>query len=376
MKRVATLAVALLLGACATTGTSDSVSVTPKQRPVLAKTHHDKARALEADGQFRAALLEWKVARTIDPQDAVARTEEQRVESQIASLVSDRMGEARAALSRKAHLQARRKLLAVLALDPGNTAAVEMLRNEVRDVESVAHTVRAGETLASLAERYYGDRSRGEVIWETNNLPPGRPLAVGAVLRIPEIPGVPFYAPGRKPPPAPAAAIATPAPPAPPVTLPRPDVKQDEPPEVNPMLAEIREAVDRKEYGPALTDIDRYLKDNPRDKEGLETKKLVLYRQGQTLLDEKKYDDSYKALTQLARLQPDYHDLSTLLQRARRQVIDRHYQEGIRHYREERLKEAIAEWKLVLEMEPNHQNAKRNVEQAEKLLQGLERRKR
>jgi tetratricopeptide (TPR) repeat protein len=380
MKRVATLAAALLLGACATTGAPDSPTVTPKQRPALAKARHDKARALEADGQLRAALLEWKIARTIDPQDGEARTQEQRVESQIASLVSDRMGEARAALARKAHLQARRKLLAVLALDPGHTAAVEMLRNEVRDVESVAHTVRAGETLASLAERYYGDRARGEVIWETNNLPPGRPLAAGAVLRIPEIPGVPFYAPGRKPPPAPtpppAAAIATPATPAPPVTLPRPDVKQDEPPEVNPMLAEIREAIDRKEYGPALTDIDRYLKDNPRDREGLETKKLVLYRHGQTLLDEKKYDDSYKALTQLARLQPDYQDLGALLQRARRQVIDRHYQEGIRHYRDERLKEAIAEWKLVLEMEPNHQNAKRNVEQAEKLLQGLERRKR
>jgi tetratricopeptide (TPR) repeat protein len=370
MRRAATVALALLLGACATAAPPPPAAGPP--RPQLAAPHHARARALEADGHHRAALLAWKVARAIDPADPEARAQEQRLESLIASLVADRMGEARAALSRRAHLQARHKLLAVLALDPANVAAADMLRNEVREVESVMHTVRAGDTLASLAVRYYGDRARGEVIWETNNLPPGKPLATGAILRIPEIPGVPFYVAGRKPPPPPPPAVAS----APAKTPERPEPKQDEPPEINPMLAEIREAVDRREYGPALADVDRYLKDNPRDREGLETKKLVLYRQGQSLLDEKKYDASYRTLTQLARLQPDYQDLTALLQRTRRQLVDRHYQEGIRHYREERLKEAIAEWRMVLELEPQHQNAKRNIEQAEMLQQGLERRRR
>src|SRR3989441_5830670 len=51
-------------------------------------------------------------------------------------------------------------------------------------------TVARGETLASIADRYYGDRLRSEVIWEMNQLS-SRPRA-GSQLKIPEIPGVPF----------------------------------------------------------------------------------------------------------------------------------------------------------------------------------------
>ena len=342
MRVSAALAAALLLGACATAST----------KPELAASSHAKARKLEKDGQLRPALLEWKVARAIDANDAEARANEARLTARIEGLVATKVTEARGLLQRGAPLQARRSLLSALALDPANATAAEMLR-EVGDIEFVTYTVRAGDTLASLAERYYGDRARGEVIWEANNLPPGKPLVVGAVLRIPEIPGVPFYAPRGSDKPVPP----------------------DEPAEVSPLLSDAREAVEHKEFAAALADLDRFLAQNPGDREGAELKKLALYRLGQTALEEKKYDDSYRALTQLAKLQPDYQDVASLLPQARRQVIDRHYQEGIRLFREEKLPEAIAEWKIVLDLEPQNVNAKRNLEQAERLLKGLEQRK-
>ena len=113
----------------------------------------------------------------------------------------------------------------------------------------------------------------------------------------------------------------------------------------------------------------------PGDRELVELKKLTLYRQGYWLLEQKSYDEGYKTLRRLARLQPDYLDITSLVQQARRQVIDHHYQEGIRHFREERLEEAVGEWRIVLAMEPQHPNARRNIEQAERLLDALERRK-
>jgi tetratricopeptide (TPR) repeat protein len=358
MRMVIALGAALLTAACAT--------VTAK--PDLLTPTHTKARALERDGHLRAALLEWKVARTIDPADAKARANEARLAARIEGLVATKVGEARASAQRGANLQARHSLLAALALDPANVTAAELLRG-IGDVEFVVYTVRAGDTLDSLADRYYGDRARGEVIWETNKLPPGKPLVAGAVLKIPEIPGVPFFAPSRTQP----AAAGTVAAVIPRVERAAPPV--EEPSEVNPMLADVREAIDRKEFPTALADLDRFLTQNPRDREGAELRKLALYRYGQAALDEKKYDDSYRALTQLARLQPDYQDGPRLLQQVRRQVIDYHYQEGIRLFREEKLPEAIAEWKVVLEMEPTHPNARRNLEQAERLLKGLEQRK-
>ncbi|HXH85154.1 MAG TPA: LysM domain-containing protein, partial [Candidatus Tectomicrobia bacterium] len=284
-------------------------------------------------------------------------------------LVTEHVNQARGSIERGAHVEARRRLLSALALDPSSAAVVEMLRTDVKEVEFVLHTVRPGETLASLAQRYYGDRSRLEVIWETNQLPPGRGPAVGTVLKIPEIPGVPFNAPSRRrpaPPPEPEREVVAKAPPEPPM---------EAPPEVNPLLAEAREAAERREYAVALADLDRFLSQNPNHREAIELRKAVLYRQGQAQLEQKNYDESYRTLTMLARLQPDYEDVGKLLQQARRNAVDRHYQEGLRLFRAERIQEAIREWRTVLEFEPDHANAKRNIEQAERLQRGLERRR-
>ena len=350
------LAGALALAGCAT--------IPP--RAEMVSGHRQRAQLLERDGQLRAALGELKVARTVDPEDPDVRSEHTRLEGRIQRRVTEKLGEARAALARGGHTEARRKLLAVLALDPDNAAAVALLRGSVREVDFVMHTVRAGETLGSIAERYYGDRARSEVIWETNRLPAGRPLVAGSTLKIPEIPGLPF---------AGAGARAAPALPSPARPTPDRSVGTEEPPEVDPMLAEIRDAIERKDYAVALGDIDRYMALNPGDRELAELKKLTLYRQGYALLEQKSYDEGYKTLRQLAKLQPDYLDVTSLVQQARRQVIDHHYQQGIRHFREERLQESIGEWRIVLDMEPQHPNARRNIEQAERLLEALERRK-
>jgi len=57
------------------------------------------------------------------------------------------------------------------------------------------HIVRQGDTCISLAELYYGDRLRCEVIAETNRFPLNAALRAGQKIRVPEIPGVPFRLP-------------------------------------------------------------------------------------------------------------------------------------------------------------------------------------
>jgi tetratricopeptide (TPR) repeat protein len=276
-------------------------------------------------------------------------------------------------------VEARRQLLLALALDPGNRVAFDLLQSDTREVEFITHTVRAGDTLSALAQRYYGDRSRSEVIWETNHLPPNPRLAPGSTLKIPEIPGVPFVHPeARKPAPVVAAVptpdVPRPAPVAPAApTAPAP-AKEEFTPEVNPLLAEAREALERNEYPDALETVDKYLAGKPGDREGITLKKQALYGQAKSQMDAKHYPESIQSLTLLTRMQPDYEDAPALLKQARTRSIEQHYTQGVRFYREEKLKEAIAEWRVVLEMDPNHANARRNIDQAEKLLKGLEQR--
>ena len=229
--------------------------------------------------------------------------------------------------------------------------------------------MRSGDTLAALAQRYYGDRSRSEVIWETNQLPPNPRLVAGTILKIPEIPGVPFVQPEAKRP-----AAASPATPAPATARTEPAVKE-EVAEVNPLLAEAREALDRKDWNEALSDVDRFLATSPGNADGIAVKKQALYQQGKTQLDSRRYTESYRALVQLARLQPDYEDSAKLLQQARTRAIEQHYTQGLRLYQEEKLAEAISEWRLVLDLDPQHANAKKNLDQAEKLQKALDQRK-
>jgi tetratricopeptide (TPR) repeat protein len=279
-------------------------------------------------------------------------------------------------------VEARRQFLAALALDPLNRAAFDALQNDTREVEFIAHTVRAGDTLGALAQRYYGDRSRSEVIWETNQLPPNPRLAPGTTLKIPEIPGVPFVHPeARRPAPA-VAAVPTPdmprpgpAPgPAAPVAPSAAPAKDEFASEVNPLLAEAREALERSDYPDAVTTVDKFLAGKPGDREGLALKKQALYGQARSQMQARQYGESIQSLNQLARLQPDYEDTPALLRQARARLIEQHYTQGVRYYREEKLKEAIAEWRVVLEMDPGNANARRNIDQAEKLLRGLEQR--
>jgi len=143
---------------------------------------------------------------------------------------------------------------------------------------------------------------------------------------------------------------------------------------VNPLLAEAREAIERSDYGDAIGTVDKYLASKPGDREGLTIKKQALYGQAKSQIEARQYPESIQSLTLLARLQPDYEDAPSLLKQARTRLVDQHYTQGVRFYREEKLKEAIAEWRVVLDMDPTNANARRNIDQAERLLRGLEQR--
>jgi tetratricopeptide (TPR) repeat protein len=385
----------LLAGGCATAAPDGAGTATPSGRPgaapaaasrplsprqELAAKHRAEAERLEREGELRRALDLWKIARIIDKDDAAAREGQTKLEGRIEGAVAQRLQEGRAALQRSSHVEARRRFLAALAMDPFNRTAFDALQNDVREVESITHTVRAGDTLATLAQRYYGDRLRGEVIWETNQLPPNPRLVAGTTLKIPEIPGLPFLRAEPRREPLPPLAAPAPAPGATPGPAPgsppsRSEPVRDEPPEVNPLLADARDAVERKEYPAALAGLDRLLASTPSDREGQDLRKVALYQYGKVQFDQRQYEESYRTLTQLAKIQPGYEDLPRLLQQSKARVVDKHYSEGIKLYRDEKLKEAIREWQVVLEFDPAHVNAKKNIEQAERLLKGLEQRK-
>jgi tetratricopeptide (TPR) repeat protein len=351
----------------------------PSALEPLVAPHRDRAASAEQAGRLRQALDEWKIALTVSPQDAVALAGRRRVEVALEQGVADQIRLGRAALQKGDQLEARRRLLAALALDPSNAAAFQALQSEVKEVRFVSYTVKVGDTLGRIAEYYYGDRSRSEVIWETNQLPPNPRLAAGVVLRIPEIPGVPFVNPENRPRP-PVETAPRPSPAAPPAapgggseTAGRESPPQ-EATETHPLLVTAKESLDRGEFQVALADVDKVLGGNAQSSEGLDLKRQILYGLGKAQLGQRKFDDSIQTFGQLAKLAPSYQDAPTLLQRAREQSVQAHYRQGLELYQQEKLEDAIAQWRTVLALDPQHVNAKRNLERAEAQLKLLQQR--
>src|SRR4030095_5115643 len=125
----------------------------PTPREQLAAKHRAEAERLEREGEYRRAVDHWKIALLINKDDALARDGQTKLEGRIEQGVTQRINEGRAALQRGSHVEARRRFLAALALDPFNRIAFQTLQNEVREVETVSYTVRAGDSLASIAQR-------------------------------------------------------------------------------------------------------------------------------------------------------------------------------------------------------------------------------
>lgn len=340
----------------------------PSSFETLIAPQREKAAAMAAQGDLRGASDAWRVALTIDPRDAVALEESKKLDEQIRQAVGDRLTRGKDALKRNVHLEARNHFLAVLALDPGNREAFESLQTQVREVRQVNHTVRAGESLVSIAQLYYGDRTRSEVIWETNQLPPNPKLVPGTVLRIPEIPGLPF---GRPEPPAATAKT-------PPSTTVPPSAGKTEPSEeglyANPALGAAREALERGEFTLALSTVDSFLGQNPRNSEASDLRRTVLLQQGRTLMEQNKLLDAYSAVNQLVKSNPKDTAATSLLGQVRTRLAQQHYNQGMQLFRDEKLPAAIAEWRTVLQFQPSHDGAKRNIDQAERLLKGLQER--
>jgi len=165
-------------------------------RRAVAAPHREWSAQLEQRGLLREALEECAFAAAIEPDDAATSGRCAELQAKIASEEARLVREG-TALARAGNPGARNRFLAALALNPASAPAFDALRTAPPAVRFLRHTVGPRDTPASLADLYYGDRKRADVIEQANDLGPGAALTVGQVLRIPEIKGVPFLRPDR-----------------------------------------------------------------------------------------------------------------------------------------------------------------------------------
>jgi tetratricopeptide (TPR) repeat protein len=169
-----------------------------------------------------------------------------------------------------------------------------------------------------------------------------------------------------------AGMSATPAPPAPELAKPtaavvRPAAPTDSEPKLGPAPKLPSES---KNYKSAAVAAKPTPAPKPTQREGTERPE-TLYVGAKAHLAASRDDDAYRLLVQLARVSPGYRDSTALLRDLRSRLVSQRYHDGMRLFREERLEAAIEQWRGVLELDSKHLDARRNIDQAEKMLHTL-----
>jgi tetratricopeptide (TPR) repeat protein len=216
----------------------------------------------------------------------------------------------------------RNTLEQALALDPNNELARLMMRQVTADpvaelgATHFTYAIQRDDTLARLAQRFLNDRHLFYILARYNDIAQPNRIHVGQVIKIP----------GKAPPaeaPKPMAAVPPPAPAPAPAPVDDPTKKR---------LTEARELEKKGDLEGAMTAYADVLRRDPANAEAKQRSDEV-----------------------------------------RKRLIDRHYADGTAAFARQDLDKSIAAWGRVLELDPDHQNAKLQRQRALDLKQRLER---
>ena len=242
----------------------------------------------------------------------------------------------------------------------------------------IIHTVKADESLSGLAQMYYGDYKKFDLIAKFNDMEETNSLRVGQEIRIPEVAGVPFL-----------------------VTEEDKDIKEIKIPEKVPMAEEIPqqeaavepeiekdetfeedqvaayrelgiELFNKKDYADAIIELQKALNANPDDKVANNYLSLAYFEQGVIFFDNQDYTQAIEAFETSRHYNSDCERCETYIKKSEENFKGLHYRKGVSFFEEEKLAEAIDEWELVYEMDPDYMDVDEIIKKTRNLMELLE----
>lgn len=175
---------------CSTFGTKS-----PKQ---LADEYTAKAQQYEAQGDLVAALEQYRLVLTVDPENQLAQGKIKTIEPQLDKLAEEHYQAGLKFYRQGQYSPARKEFLTALRYNPDHKEAKDILTATSKELAQVkryiVHTIQGDETISTLAERYYGDYRKFHLIAEYNELEDATKVTVGQEIKIPVIEGTPIIA--------------------------------------------------------------------------------------------------------------------------------------------------------------------------------------
>lgn len=165
------------------------VSKSQMSQNEIAARHLEKAKKLEAEGNMIAARDEYEKVLTIKPNNSEAK---ERIAKITPNLLKEADHHFQAGLnyfSKGLYAKARKEFLATLKYNPDHLKAKSILDVMGREIEAgiwyIPHVIQRGESLSRLAQRYYGDRRKFDLIADYNKMQNASKVTIGQKIKIP-----------------------------------------------------------------------------------------------------------------------------------------------------------------------------------------------
>ena len=240
----------------------------------------------------------------------------------------------------------------------------------------ITHTVQLEETLSKLAQMYYGDLKKYDIIVKFNNLEDGAPVGVGQELKIPEVEGLPFLAEGKAEE-AKAAGIPLKRPiAAEEPKKPKKETVVKKTPTIEDQIVNYRELgielYKNKEYADAITEFNKVISVRPNDSLAREYLAKSHFQQGLVLFGKEDYLGARDEFEASLKYDKKCGKCDENIRKSEDTFKEVHYNKGLAYFGEQRLTDAIKEWEPVYELDPNYKEVNKNLTKAKNLNERLE----
>jgi tetratricopeptide (TPR) repeat protein len=409
----------------------DSMSTFMRSGPWWTAAQSDeissRAHELEARGELAMALDHWRLVDRIKIEPDAARREIARLQSKIAEAVQAHYQNGMAELRKKKPSAARNHFLAALRLDPAFRPALRQINARFSTFPLAAHLSSSGDQPSTVAKKVFGDEKKAFLVAWFNDLPVDMAMTPGTLLILPKLEKAPPKKGRKIKPPNQLARAST--------LLAENDLdgalnlaRQADPDDPNvqmlihtihlkqataqialgqleaarPSLAMVpdgfagkdaaveslqaalqnqqtviafakaREHFDRGEYQQSLEILERLLEEAPESADARALATEARYRVALAHFDRQRFLEAREVLDKA----DEGHEASMALKKTVHarlvNLAQIHYRNGVKHFINEDLKSAIAEWEIALACNPNLDNARENIDNARRLLQKIE----
>jgi tetratricopeptide (TPR) repeat protein len=354
----------LTLGGCAALKKGRTVEKSPEAR--LEKILLERALEYELKNQPHKALQSYEAAL------AVLVAQKEKLEDSLRKNAEKHYRRGLELQDQGKYGKARHEFLTALRLWPNFPEVVELLKpfQPKPHTRYVEHRVEEGEFLATIAQKYYSDPSKFGIIARFNDLEDATKLYAGMKLKIPEIEGVSF---------SPAAlaqtSISTSGNKAGYKVAPEAEdsaITRDEEMDYDQVAIYQEQGVSLLEEGQylaALHEFRKVLNTDPTRKQVREYMAWAHYRQGEVLFNHAEYLGARTQFQKALSFDENWPACKEYVKRSEDAYKEVHYLKGIQYFEEEKLREAIEEWQVVNDMDPDYKQVQNYLLRARKLLE-------